>query len=123
MVLVGDAAGHNDPIIGQGLSIALRDARTVRDLVLDGARTPDAFAAYGQERMERMSRLRLIADILAVTQAEDAENQPARRERFAEYFADPDSGLMLLMLAAFAGPESVPDELVDHDWPDRIRAA
>ena len=37
-VLIGDAAGHNDPIIGQGLSIAMRDARTVRDLVLDGAR-------------------------------------------------------------------------------------
>ena len=38
-VLIGDAAGHNDPIIGQGLSISMRDARTVRDLVLDGART------------------------------------------------------------------------------------
>ena len=25
VVLIGDAAGHNDPIIGQGLSIALRD--------------------------------------------------------------------------------------------------
>ena len=39
VVLVGDAAGHNDPIIGQGLSVALRDARIVRDLILDGART------------------------------------------------------------------------------------
>jgi flavin-dependent dehydrogenase len=37
-VLIGDAAGHNDPIIGDGLPIALRDARIVRDLVLDGAR-------------------------------------------------------------------------------------
>ena len=36
VVLIGDAAGHNDPIIGQGLSISMRDARTVRDLVLDG---------------------------------------------------------------------------------------
>ncbi len=26
VVLIGDAAGHNDPIIGQGLSIAMRDA-------------------------------------------------------------------------------------------------
>ena len=25
VVLVGDAAGHNDPIVGQGLSIALRE--------------------------------------------------------------------------------------------------
>jgi 2-polyprenyl-6-methoxyphenol hydroxylase-like FAD-dependent oxidoreductase len=27
VALIGDAAGHNDPIIGQGLSIALRDVR------------------------------------------------------------------------------------------------
>jgi flavin-dependent dehydrogenase len=38
VVLIGDAAGYNDPIIGEGLSIALRDAKIVRDLVLDGAR-------------------------------------------------------------------------------------
>jgi 2-polyprenyl-6-methoxyphenol hydroxylase-like FAD-dependent oxidoreductase len=50
VVLIGDAAGHNDPIIGEGLSIAMRDARTVRDLILDGARQPADFAPYGQER-------------------------------------------------------------------------
>ena len=31
VVLVGDAAGHNDPVIGQGLAIALRDVRLVGD--------------------------------------------------------------------------------------------
>jgi 2-polyprenyl-6-methoxyphenol hydroxylase-like FAD-dependent oxidoreductase len=29
VVLIGDAAGHNDPTIGQGLSIAFRDVNTV----------------------------------------------------------------------------------------------
>jgi len=123
IVLIGDAAGHNDPIIGQGLSIAMRDARLVRDLVLDGARTPEAFAPYAQERLERMRRLRLIADILAVVQAEDADDLPARRERYGEAANDPDTGLLTLMIGAFAGPESVPDELVDEGWPDRLRAA
>ena len=33
VVLVGDAAGYNDPIIGQGQAITLRDVRIVRDLV------------------------------------------------------------------------------------------
>src|SRR4051812_19980069 len=47
VVLIGDAAGHNDPVVGEGLSIAMRDARIVRDLILAGARTPDAFASYG----------------------------------------------------------------------------
>ena len=27
VVLIGDAAGHNDPVVGQGLSIGMRDAR------------------------------------------------------------------------------------------------
>ena len=87
VVLIGDAAGHNDPIIGQGLSIAIRDARTVRDLVLDGARTADAFAGYGAERMARMERLRLVADIMAVTQVEDADNRDARRRYVNERMA------------------------------------
>src|SRR3954454_22249544 len=82
VVLIGDAAGHNDPIIGQGLSIAMRDARTVRDLVMDGARTADAFASYGAERLERMARLRLVADVIAVALSEDADNRPARRAYF-----------------------------------------
>ena len=34
VVLVGDAAGWNDPIIGLGLSITYRDVRTVSDLLL-----------------------------------------------------------------------------------------
>lgn len=33
-VLIGDAAGWNDPIIGQGLSIAMRDARMVSEILL-----------------------------------------------------------------------------------------
>jgi 2-polyprenyl-6-methoxyphenol hydroxylase-like FAD-dependent oxidoreductase len=123
VVLVGDAAGHNDPIIGQGLSVALRDARIVRDLILDGARTPEAFAPYGEERVQRMERLRLIADIIAVAQAEDADNQPARREYIGKQNEDPDTGLLTLLMGAFAGPETVPAELVDPTWPDRIRAA
>ena len=44
VVLIGDAAGHNDPIIGQGLSIAYRDVRILRDLMLENRNwTPDSF--------------------------------------------------------------------------------
>src|SRR5262249_11455487 len=34
VVLIGDAAGHNDPVTGQGLSIALRDVRLVSEIIL-----------------------------------------------------------------------------------------
>jgi 2-polyprenyl-6-methoxyphenol hydroxylase-like FAD-dependent oxidoreductase len=123
VVLIGDAAGHNDPIIGQGLSIALRDARIVRDLVLDGARTPEAFAGYGAERFTRMERLRFIADVLSVSQAEDADNRDARRAFMLERMAAMDPEVMTILAGAFAGPETMPPEAVDPTLLDRIRAA
>jgi menaquinone-9 beta-reductase len=123
VVLLGDAAGHHDPILGQGLSIALRDARIVRDLILDGAQKAADFAPYGTERFERMRRLRLIADVLSVSQAEDADNRAARRAFFGEKMATMDPEVFPLLVGAFTGPETVPDELVDARILDRIRAA
>jgi 2-polyprenyl-6-methoxyphenol hydroxylase-like FAD-dependent oxidoreductase len=123
VVLIGDAAGHNDPIIGQGLAIAMRDARTVRDLVLEGARVATAFSEYGAERIERMRCLRFLADVMAVTQAEDAVNRAARRAFVNERLASMDSEVFPVLVAAFTGPETVPAELIDEGLLDRIRAA
>jgi 2-polyprenyl-6-methoxyphenol hydroxylase-like FAD-dependent oxidoreductase len=53
VVLIGDAAGWNDPIIGQGLSIALRDVRIVTDVIRDGWDwSTVAFVGYGEERRD-----------------------------------------------------------------------
>jgi 2-polyprenyl-6-methoxyphenol hydroxylase-like FAD-dependent oxidoreductase len=123
VVLIGDAAGHNDPAIGQGLSIALRDARMVRDIVLDGGRTVDAFAPYGAERVERMRRVRFLADVIVVAQAEDADNRAARRAFMAEKTAAMDPEIVTLLFGMFAGPETVPAELFDEGLLARIRAA
>lgn len=123
VVLVGDAAGHNDPIIGQGLSIAMRDVRTVRDLILDGAHQPADFASYGQERAERMRRLRLIADVVSVTYAEDADNRAARRNFVGEKMASMDPEIFQLLVGFMTGPETVPDEFVNPQILDRIRNA
>ncbi len=123
VVLIGDAAGHNDPIVGQGLSIALRDVRIVRDLILDGARQAAAFAAYGLERSERMRRLRLMADVLSVTYAEDADNRMARRAFMTEKISSMDGTVLPLAIGPFSGPETVPDDLVRPEILDRIRNA
>jgi 2-polyprenyl-6-methoxyphenol hydroxylase-like FAD-dependent oxidoreductase len=123
IVLVGDAAGHNDPVVGQGLSIAMRDARIVRDLVLDGARTADAFRPYGDERVRRMERLRLAADVVSVAQAEDADNRAARRALFTNAMATMDPEIFTITASLFGGPETIPDELVDERVLDRIRSA
>lgn len=123
VVLIGDAAGHNDPVIGEGLSIALRDARIVRDLVLDGARDPAGFAPYGAERFGRMERLRLGADIIAVSQAEDADNRPARRAFVLERMANGDPEVFPVLVGLFTGPETIPQEAVNPELLDRIRNA
>ena len=121
-MLIGDAAGHNDPIIGQGLSIAMRDARIVRDLVLDGARTA-AFAAYERSGWSACAWLRLLADVIAATKAEDADNRDARRGCVGERMGDMDAEVFPLIVGMFAGPETIPEELVDEAILDRIRAA
>lgn len=60
LVLIGDAAGWIDPLIGQGLSMAMRDVRSIADVLLDGADwTPAAFAGYAAERRERLEILAL----------------------------------------------------------------
>src|SRR6185436_345642 len=81
VVLVGDAAGHNDPIIGQGLSIALRDVRLVSEIILAGQWEREAFREYVAERLERMRRLRIAARLVAKLGVEFGEEARLRRAR------------------------------------------
>ncbi|MFZ1991334.1 MAG: FAD-dependent monooxygenase, partial [Alphaproteobacteria bacterium] len=81
VVLIGDAAGRNDPVIGQGLANAYRDVRIVRD-ILDGRDwSPWSLAPYAQERAERMRRLRIIGRAVAHRDAEFGEAARERRRR------------------------------------------
>lgn len=123
VVLIGDAAGHNDPIIGQGLSIALRDARQVRDAVVDAGPTAVDLRAYGEERAERMRRVRLVADLIGAVRVEDCGNREARQAWFGERMAAMDPEVFPLMMGAFIGPETVPDELVHEGHLEAVRGA
>ena len=123
VVLIGDAAGHNDPGVGCGLSIAMRDARIVRDLVLAGAQRASDFEPYGVERFERMRRLRLIGDLIASATVETSNNRSARRRRFAGAMATRDASVFPLVLGMFAGPESIPSGLVNEGVLGLVRAA
>jgi 2-polyprenyl-6-methoxyphenol hydroxylase-like FAD-dependent oxidoreductase len=80
VVLIGDAAGYNDPITGQGLSIALRDVRLVSEIVLAGGYDRESFRPYVEERLERMRRLRIAARLAAVLRAEFGEEARQRRQ-------------------------------------------
>lgn len=116
VVLVGDAAGWNDPIIGQGLSITYRDVRIVSHILETGDRD---FAPYAEERAERMRRLRLAAGITSVFDAEFGEGPKARRRRHFEETAE-DPMLGAHGFAVMAGPETLPPEVFTEAHRARV---
>jgi 2-polyprenyl-6-methoxyphenol hydroxylase-like FAD-dependent oxidoreductase len=106
IVLIGDAAGHNDPIGGQGLSIALRDVRLVSEIILAGGRDRSAFRDYAAERVERMRRLRIAMRLLSTLRVEfgaaaRTRRQVAARRMIVEKMLSP-------AMAALLGPEALP---------------
>ena len=127
VVLMGDAAGWNDPIIGQGLSIALRDVRLVADIVRSGpdrstsAFTPYVFAPYVAERRERMRRLRVAAEVTTALAATFTPAGAARRKTYNALFrTDPVLGGP--RLAVQLGPEKLPAEAFSEQNVARILA-
>jgi 2-polyprenyl-6-methoxyphenol hydroxylase-like FAD-dependent oxidoreductase len=106
VVLLGDAAGYNDPIIGQGLSISMRDIRVVSELLLGSEDWEQPLLQpYVEERAERMRRLRVAASMDSVVHAEFGPEATARKLRI---LANP----MLAMArgATMVGPEMLPAE-------------
>lgn len=127
VVLVGDAAGWNDPIIGLGLSITYRDVRIVSDILKaneDWLKAgedwgPQAFAPYGEERAERMRRLRFTASLQATIDMEFGEAAAARRlSLFERAAADPS--LKMHSFAVMAGPEAVPAQMFTPEHRARV---
>lgn len=120
VVLVGDAAGWNDPIIGLGLSITYRDVRIVSDILKasdDGS--PAAFAPYAEERAERMRRLRFAGKLQSAIDMEFGPEAQARRHRYhARGAADPT--LKLHGVAVMAGPEVAPPEIFTEAHRARV---
>lgn len=119
VVLIGDAAGFNDPIVGQGLSISLRDVRIVGELLLGNDEwQPELFAPYVEERAERMRRLRFAARLDSVIHAEFGPEATARKLRIRE--ARRKNPLLGLATAGvMIGPELVPAEAFsDAAWAE-----
>jgi 2-polyprenyl-6-methoxyphenol hydroxylase-like FAD-dependent oxidoreductase len=120
VVLIGDAAGHNDPITGQGTSITLRDVRIVQEIIRAGDWRPSSFKSYVEERLERMRRLRITARFATTLRVEFGPTAAARRARamrriFAERWMSPLGAVM-------AGPEALPSEAFEQRTIDAVLA-
>lgn len=121
LVLIGDAAGWNDPILGQGLSISYRDVRIVSDILkaVDDWTTPDLFAPYAEERSERMRRLRFACKISSTLEAEFGPQSAAVREGYRRRVAA-DQTLALTGITSVMGPETMPPEAFTEQNRNRI---
>ena len=123
VVLIGDAAGRNDPITGQGLSITHRDVRLLRDILLSSSNwSGQAFAPYARERAERMRRLRFAAAMTSVREAEFGPEASVRRHRLHALSLQQPS-LMAATFAAFIGPDALPAEAFSSAAWDAFIAA
>lgn len=82
VVLLGDAAGWSNPVTGQGLAVAMRDAKVLTDALLTdrdwGRAQLDAYAA---ERFERMRRLRFASALTDLLAAQGVHDRRDRRKR------------------------------------------
>jgi 2-polyprenyl-6-methoxyphenol hydroxylase-like FAD-dependent oxidoreductase len=121
-VLIGDAAGYSDPIIGQGLTVAVRDARLVGEALLGGPRWgPDVFEPYARERAERMRRLRATAAAMTRLRADFTPDGHRRRDAaFARFAADPAARMPIA--AGWVGPDALPPEAFTREAADRMLA-
>ncbi|MGN6485523.1 MAG: FAD-dependent monooxygenase, partial [Thermomicrobiales bacterium] len=93
VVLVGDAAGANDPSQGHGLSLAFRDVRALRDLLAatdDWTALPESFAAGQRAARETLRQHAIWSAPLMTGLGPEAD---ALRDRVAEARAlDPSAG-------------------------------
>lgn len=120
VVLIGDSAGWNDPIVGLGLSIAYRDVRIVSD-ILNATEDwrPASFKPYAEERAERMRRLRFAASLTSALDAEFGPEAKARRQRYFELQAQ-DATIGVHGFAVMAGPETLPPEVFTPEHRARV---
>jgi 2-polyprenyl-6-methoxyphenol hydroxylase-like FAD-dependent oxidoreductase len=108
VVLVGDAGGYNDPIIGQGLSLAVRDIRVVAETLLRSSRwDAPVFESYAIERAERLRRLGIAAEVAtALRTTFGPEGRDRRAAAYTMFDADPTTRLTLA--STLVGPDRVP---------------
>jgi 2-polyprenyl-6-methoxyphenol hydroxylase-like FAD-dependent oxidoreductase len=81
VVLVGDAAASTDPSYGQGLSLTLRDVRTLRDALVRDQDWSAACHAYAEEHDRYYDTLHTVIDWNATLFMDVGPEADARRGR------------------------------------------
>jgi 2-polyprenyl-6-methoxyphenol hydroxylase-like FAD-dependent oxidoreductase len=123
VVLLGDAGGYDDPVTGQGLSLALRDVRQLSGLLLASRDwTMAALRQYGEQRAERLRRMRRVSKTFAALMTTFTDAGRARRDRF---YAASDAGqeeVRMAMGALSRGPDRMPSEAFTDELHESLLA-
>lgn len=117
VVLIADAAGWDDPITGQGLSVTMRDVRVVSEILKESDDwSVEALGAYVAERAERLRRLRFVSSTQSTLLNEFGPDASKRREVVRERVtANPALGMGVA--TSFIGPDQLPAEIYTvHAW-------
>jgi menaquinone-9 beta-reductase len=111
VVLLGDAGGYDDPVDGQGLSLAMRDVRQLSELLLaSGDWTAAALRQYGEQRAERLRRMRRVSKTFAALMTTFTDAGRARRDRFYAASGAGREDVRMALGAIFRGPDRLPSE-------------
>jgi 2-polyprenyl-6-methoxyphenol hydroxylase-like FAD-dependent oxidoreductase len=115
VVLIGDAGGHSGPIIGQGLSLALRDVRLLSEILLEETEwAPARLERYGERRSDGLRRMRIVAALRAVLSAQFGPEAAARRAHFRDCVRE-DLNLGTVAVVTQLGPDRAPAWVFDEN--------
>ena len=117
VVLIGDAGGYNGPIIGQGLSLALRDVRLLSEILVEESEWAGTiFERYGEQHREALRRMRSAATLRAALSAQFAPKSAAQRAYFRDRALE-DPSLAIVVVVTHLGPDRAPEWVFDEAIP------
>jgi 2-polyprenyl-6-methoxyphenol hydroxylase-like FAD-dependent oxidoreductase len=119
VVLIGDAAGYENPLEGQGLSMALQDVHDVSAALLAGSSLTSAFEAYAAARAvrQRLANLGVALQVWANNgfNAQDPHERASRYDHIRN-----DDVLAALELSFMTGFGSLPQDLTRSELAARL---
>jgi 2-polyprenyl-6-methoxyphenol hydroxylase-like FAD-dependent oxidoreductase len=108
-VLIGDAGGYDDPVDGQGLSLAMSDVRQLSELLLTSHDwTAPTFRPYGERRAERLRRMHRVSKTFAALMTSFSAAGRARRARYYEASREGREDVQTALGAIWIGPDRLP---------------
>ena len=121
VVLIGDAAGYENPLQGQGLSMALQDAHDVSEALLPGSSPTKALEQYAAARAvrQRLANLGVALEVWA-NDGFGTQNPEQRASRYEHI--ESDDVLAALEMSYATGFDTLPQNLTSTDLAARLDA-